>query len=582
MFFSFCIDRSPATMPVEGLNMSHAEYFEKKKGITLEYPNVVPLLQVYGRNKSTIFFPAELVCGNQVDNELKAQLPAITSFMPKERNEAIDEMKRYLKAGAQKSKNLSGLLPAVGIVLAEDRVNVSVDVLPLPAIMLSGIQVPKNRGSNWAPLYVFFPLPIISNSFLTHSSLLTPFLKCINFGDASASKASFHVEPGNAIVLNVVLVYNKRLQRNHTAVYRKIVSIVNGLTSSFRLPDHPYASIEAGDLQHHWEAVEQFFRSERNFPPNIFVIDFNQPPRGSDTDPAYPVIKEFLSRYGYLSQFLNFNCNSHSDQDRRSNLILGAVGRQILNKCGARIWWVDIPRSIPLPAVFVGVDVFHAPRRYDPRLGQYFAKESVAAVLVQLIRQFDDKKLPVFEIFSKTERRKPGGEYDLGPLMEETIREALRRFKVTPKCCICWRDGVGDSSLLHVKTGELPSLRKALTYCSDANIPVAYVVCQKRISTKFIAMNGTDGMPPGALIHDVGLPSYETFYIHGPSPPISTPKSIRYLVVQRDEGIKNANLPELAWALTHDYPNWPGMFFILHSSLIFTYDDRLNHALGHL
>lgn len=150
----FIEDRSPATMPIEGLNMSHAEYFEKRKGISLEYPNVIPLLQVYGRNKSTIYFPAEMVCGNQFDVELKALLPTITSFMPKERNDAIDEMKRYLKAGAQKSKNLSGLLPAIGIVLAEDRVNVSVDVLPLPDIILSGIGVPKGRGANWAPMYV--------------------------------------------------------------------------------------------------------------------------------------------------------------------------------------------------------------------------------------------------------------------------------------------------------------------------------------------------------------------------------------------------------------------------------------------
>jgi len=370
------------------------------------------------------------------------------------------------------------------------------------------------------------------------------------------------VQPGDATLLNVVLVYNKRLHRNYISVYKKLASMVNGHSSSFRLPDFPYACIEAGDLQHHWEAVEQFFRSERKLPPNIFVIDFNQPPRGSDTDPAYPVIKEFLARYGFLSQFVNFNCNSHSDQDRRSNLILGAVGRQILNKCGSRIWWVDVPRSIPLPAVIVGVDVFHAPRRFDPRLGKYFAKESVAAVVVQLIRRFDKEDKPVYEVFSKTERRRAGGEYEVGSLMEETVKEALHRFKVNPLCCICWRDGVGDSSITHVKTGEIPPLRKALMNGVGYNIPTAYIVCQKRISTKFISMNGTDGMPPGALIQDVGSSAYQTFYIHGPNPPISTPRSIRYLVVERDEGVQHASLPELAWALSHDYPNWPGMLVI--------------------
>lgn len=369
------------------------------------------------------------------------------------------------------------------------------------------------------------------------------------------------MRPGNATLLNIVLVYNKRL-RNYLTVYKKLASMVNRHSASFRLSDLPYASIEAGDLQHHWEAVEQYFRSDRKLPPNIFVVDFNQPLRRSDTDPAYPVIKEFLARYGFLSQFVNFNCSSHTDQDRRSNLILGAVGRQILNKCGARIWWVDIPRSIPLPAVIVGVDVFHAPRRFDPRLGKYFAKESVAAVVVQLVRRFVKQDQPVFEVFSKTERRKAGGEYEVGNLLEDTVREALRRFKVNPRCCICWRDGVGDSSISHVKTGEIPALRKGLINADKFTIPTAYVVCQKRISTKFISVYGNDGMPPGALIQDVGSSTYQTFYIHGPSPPISTPRSIRYLVVEKDDGVQHESLPELAWALSHDYPNWPGMFLL--------------------
>jgi hypothetical protein len=382
----------------------------------------------------------------------------------------------------------------------------------------------------------------------------------------SASKASFNVEPGRATLLNVILVYNKRLNRNYSDVYSKLVSMVNGHSSSFRLPVYPYASIEAGDLQHHWEAIEQYFHSERNLPHNVFLIDFNQPLRRSNTDPAYPVIKEFLSRHGYLSQFVNFNCNSHTDQDRRSQLILGAIGRQILNKCGARIWWVDVPRSIPLPAVLVGVDVFHAPRRYDPRLGKYFAKESVAGVIVQLVRRFDDNSQPVYESYSKTERRKPGGEYELGNIMEETVLEALRRFNVTPSCCICWRDGVGDAAISHVKTVEIPALKKAVMNYSAVHIPIAYVVCQKRINTKFISTNRTDGMPPGALVKDVGSVFYETFYIHGPSPPISTPKSIRYLVIERDEKLKEANLPELAWALAHDYPNWTGTLLFVDVS----------------
>eukprot|EP00957_Ditylum_brightwellii_P209374 15361472-Ditylum_brightwellii.AAC.1 len=50
---------SPASLPVEGQNMSHAEYFQQRKGITLEYPNAKPMVAVLGRNQSKIYLPAE-------------------------------------------------------------------------------------------------------------------------------------------------------------------------------------------------------------------------------------------------------------------------------------------------------------------------------------------------------------------------------------------------------------------------------------------------------------------------------------------------------------------------------------------
>jgi hypothetical protein len=94
---------------------------------------------------------------------------------------------------------------------------------------------------------------------------------------------------------------------------------------------------------------------------------FRGPPLGGTLDPAYPVVKQMLTKSGYLSQFLNFNthnhCNARDAKDtKRSNIILQGVARQILQKAGVRLWWVKLPPSLPLPAVFVGVDVFHAPR----------------------------------------------------------------------------------------------------------------------------------------------------------------------------------------------------------------------------
>lgn len=88
---------------------------------------------------------------------------------------------------------------------------------------------------------------------------------------------------------------------------------------------------------------------------DTFVLDLSRPPRGQSSDPAYSVVKSYLGRGGYISQFVNFVTYNH-DQPRdikKSDIILSGVARQILSKCGVRIWWVSIPKSVPLPAVFV-------------------------------------------------------------------------------------------------------------------------------------------------------------------------------------------------------------------------------------
>ena len=145
-------DQSASSMPIPGSKMSHTEYFKEKKGIVLEFPNARPLLAVLGRNQSTIHLPAELVCGNELDSKLQCQLPMIASFKPIQRNEAIEEMKRYLRPGGQKTKRSGGgLLPALGIVLSEDRVKLAVDCLPLPTIIAAGVHISSKKGKNWAP-----------------------------------------------------------------------------------------------------------------------------------------------------------------------------------------------------------------------------------------------------------------------------------------------------------------------------------------------------------------------------------------------------------------------------------------------
>eukprot|EP00804_Cyclotella_cryptica_P022927 CCRYP_018744-RA/>CCRYP_018744-RA protein AED:0.29 eAED:0.29 QI:71/1/1/1/1/0.85/7/1036/740 len=313
-------DKSPATLPVSDKGMSHAEYFAQRKGITLKYPKAVPMVEVLGRNDSSIFLPAEIVCANELDVQLKAKLPTIASFTPDVRHKAIEEIRRFVTPGAQKSKGGKDLLPALGFVLSDQRIRVRVTKLPLPVMTAAGVRIPESAGGMWAP---------------------------------QISKANYKVDPGKAVSLNVILVYHRSL-RNYMNVYNKVKQMTNDFNSTYRFGERPYQLIEAGDKEQHWGAIEKYFHG-RDALANAFILDLSRPPRGQSSDPAYSVVKSYLGKGGYLSQFVNYVTYNHDDprDQKKSQTILSGVARQILSKCGVRIWWVNIPKTVPLPAVFV-------------------------------------------------------------------------------------------------------------------------------------------------------------------------------------------------------------------------------------
>ncbi len=534
-------DNSPASLPIDGQNISHAQYFIEKKKIPLKYPNASPIVAVLGRNNSRIYLPAELVCVNELDATVKQRLPMIASFKPKERHDAIEEMRRYLTPGGQKTRGIGGgLLPALGVVLQNSRIKVDVEVLPLPLMKAAGMTIPPEKGNMWAPLI---------------------------------SRADYRVRSGQ-VEMNVVVVYHRSLNRNFHMVYSKIRDLVNNFNSSYRFSNEPYAVVEAGDERDHWGAVERHFGGRQ--PENVFVLDLAKPPRRQALDAAYSIVKHILTQHGYLSQFVNFNTYDHGNprDQRKSSTILQGVARQILSKCGVRVWWVNLPREIPMPAVFVGVDVFHAPRKYNAQAGKRTGKESVAAIVVQVIRSHEEQDNKDAEVYSETFRRNAGNEMELGQCMNQTVANALRALRVSPMCCIVWRDGVGSPAINTVADQEIPAVRQALTAASSTiqdsaqgiprNIPLSYIVVQKRIATKFLTIDGEYPLPCGSLV--VGLQGTEhgTFYINGTSPPYSTPKPARFVIANLDENGFGPDegstkvMADLSWALCHDYSNWTG------------------------
>jgi hypothetical protein len=234
-----------------------------------------------------------------------------------------------------------------------------------------------------------------------------------------------------------------------------------------------------------------------------------------------------------------------------------------------RVWWVSIPKPLPLPVFFIGVDVFHAPMVYDPRTKTRGRKASCAAVIVQAI---EDEKEDSIKMFSKSFKRVGGQEFDLGDVIENTIAKAIKVLNIKPASAVVWRDGIGESAFELMATEEIAGVRRGLlgggdlidSEASPPDVPLSYIVCQKRIATKFFAKgiagysDGDLGAPSGTMVKDIQGMHHQTFYINGRAPPFSTPKPTRFIVVVRDEQLREVPLAELTWQECHSYPNWPG------------------------
>lgn len=336
------------------------------------------------------------------------------------------------------------------------------------------------------------------------------------------------------------------------------------------------------DVDAHSREVRKFL--SEGPPADAFVLDFIKP--AGNKDPDYCLIKEMLGHKGVLSQFLCFKKYDHErDRNNKSGTILQGLARQILQKAGARIWWVNIPKAIPLPCVMVGVDVYHAPREYDAAKGQRVRKNSCAAVVVQVIRSREGRVGDMVEIYSETQSQGPKEEFGLEDVLKRTVSNALTILDVSPASCIVWRDGISESSFDSHAQSEIASIKeglrsKALAIAPQAHaanmpgikadksattkklsdIPFAYVVCQKKIGTKFFALPIPDrpgkvfAAPPGTKVDAIQGLGYETFYIQGRAPPSSCPKPVRYTIVKNDNLGKK--VPQLTWDMCHDYANW--------------------------
>jgi len=201
---------------------------------------------------------------------------------------------------------------------------------------------------------------------------------------------------------------------------------------------------------------------------------------------------------------------------------------------------------------------------YDPKSKKRSRKASCAAIIVQVYRETRASDNAKIELYSKTYRREGGVEYDLREPLKETIDHAMKKLGVKPKSLVMWRDGIGETAFESKASEEILGIREGLAGLGPvgagkkkSRVPVAYVVCQKRIATKFLVQDNNEvyGAPSGTMVEDLQGMQHQTFYINGRAPPYSTAKPVRYIIVENDSELMNVSMSQLTWGACHDYPN---------------------------
>jgi len=198
---------------------------------------------------------------------------------------------------------------------------------------------------------------------------------------------------------------------------------------------------------------------------------------------------------------------------------------------------------------------FRSPRKYNPEKKKREARPSCAAIVVQVVREkYSESKL--VEIYSETVPRPAGEEFGLGHELTRTVSNALKALKVDPQSCFVWRDGISESSFETLASREIEGIRRglqpelkaekplaaipsaAIAEKPLAKVPLSYIICQKRIATKFLTFevdghknyNGMYAAPSGTFVDGFQGPKYYTYYIQGRAPDNSTAKPVRYTV----------------------------------------------------
>jgi len=299
----------------------------------------------------------------------------------------------------------------------------------------------------------------------------------------------------------------------------------------------------------------------------------------------YSKVKEFTNKFGYISQCLN----SHKQRTKadQKGTIINNLMKQILNKFGFLCWWAEIPKCAPIignnPLMMVGIDVYHAKKRFVEKDMIYHQRRSIGAFIAVHVNQggyrtsceiievearkellckaeSDSDTQSVQSMGSHSNRaaddiKEKGPDITQDEILLKFIQRSCKEHGITPAHVVVYRDGVGDSMFEAVRKTEV---RQVINAVREAK--VVYTVVQKTIHTRFMVekQSGEVGNPwPGTVVEeDLASPGVPGFFLIPTKCSLSTVKPVHYAILHNDNAIPMQQLQQLTFTMCHCYPNW--------------------------
>jgi len=291
----------------------------------------------------------------------------------------------------------------------------------------------------------------------------------------------------------------------------------------------------------------------------------------------YNAMKSLCNGAGVLSQCINV---AKFSAHKKPEILLQNIVKQIINKYGELCWKTEISEGAPSlkgkNVMLLGVDVYHAAKKFDEGNEIYRQRRSVAALIAVIVDSTGRYVTSCQHVANEARREllstgseegsSDAGSDSSGENLEVpavSANNALYKFvqrvreshKIFPDVVVVYRDGVSEGELEKVFKEEVSQIQSALPKAH-----LIYTVVQKRIHTRFIipTANGNLNPPPGTLINTLtSINNYSEFFLIPTRCNLSTVKPVRYIVLNHDESkVPLQHLQQLTYAMCHLYPNW--------------------------